>query len=108
MVGEAVHSWLKIWREWLGCAHLSGMYPSLLYNRGFDACSTRSRRLLRASLSSRKLVWVGLSHLVPQAPASVALYPFCVHLCRYTGAWQIVPLANELPVCVCCPLGLGS
>ena len=40
---------------------------------------------MRASLSSRKLVWVCLSHLVPQAPAPVALYPFCVHLRRYTG-----------------------
>ena len=40
---------------------------------------------MRAGLSSRKLVWVGLSHLVPQAPAPVALYPFCVHLRRYTG-----------------------
>ena len=30
------------WREWLGRAHLSGMYPSLLHNRGFDACSTCS------------------------------------------------------------------
>ena len=39
------HSWLIFWREWLGRAHLSGMYPSLLYNRGFDACSTSSLRL---------------------------------------------------------------
>ena len=31
-----------LWREWLGRAHLSGMYPSLLHNRGFDACSTSS------------------------------------------------------------------
>mgnify|MGYP005686672575 CR=1 FL=1 len=40
------HSWLIFWREWLGRAHLSGMYPSLLYNRGFDACSTSSLRLI--------------------------------------------------------------
>ena len=36
----AAHSWLEFWRGWLERAHLSGMYPSLLYNRGFDACST--------------------------------------------------------------------
>ena len=42
MVGGAWHSWLGFWREWLGRAHPSGMYPSLLHNRGFDACSTCS------------------------------------------------------------------
>ena len=42
MVGEVGHSWLGFWRGWLGRAHLSGMYPSLLHNRSFDACSTSS------------------------------------------------------------------
>ena len=46
MVGGAWHSWLGFWREWLGRAHLSGMYPSLLHNRGFDACSTCSLHLV--------------------------------------------------------------
>ena len=45
MVGGTWHSWLGFWREWLGRAHLSGMYPSLLHNRGFDACSTCSLHL---------------------------------------------------------------
>ena len=41
----AVHSWLGFGaREWLGRAHLSGRYPSLLHNRGSDACSTSSLR----------------------------------------------------------------
>ena len=41
----ALYSWVVgFWREWLGRAHLSGMYPSLLHNRGFDACSTSSLR----------------------------------------------------------------
>ena len=42
MVGGAWHSWWGFRREWLGHARLSGMYPSLLHNRGFDACSTCS------------------------------------------------------------------
>ena len=46
MVGRAWHSWLGFWREWLGRAHLSGMSPSLLHNRGFDACSTCSLHLV--------------------------------------------------------------
>ena len=46
MVGGAWHSWLGFLREWLGRARLSGMYPSLLHNRGFDACSTCSLHLL--------------------------------------------------------------
>ena len=50
--GQCIRGWF--WREWLGRARLSGMYPSLLHNRGFDACSTSSLRpslfLLRTML----------------------------------------------------------
>ena len=37
--GKRFRGWI-FWQGRLGRAHLSGMYPSLLYNRGFDACST--------------------------------------------------------------------
>ena len=33
---------LEFWREQLDRAYLGDMHPSLLYNRGFDACSTSS------------------------------------------------------------------
>ena len=53
MVEEAVHSWpWSFWREWLGCAHLSGMYPSSPFYRGFDACSTSSLRLVSTCLAT--------------------------------------------------------
>ena len=57
MVGGAWHSWLGFWREWLGRAHLSGMYPSLLHNRGFDACSTCSLHLHRKCTALNRLVF---------------------------------------------------
>ena len=49
MVGGAWHPCLGFWREWLGRVHLSGMYPSLLHNRGFDVCSTSSLHHIRHS-----------------------------------------------------------
>ena len=55
MVGGTWHSWLGFWREWLGRAHLSGMYPSLLHNRGFDACSTCSLHLVPPTWSNLAL-----------------------------------------------------
>ena len=63
--GQCIRGWF--WRERLGRARLSGMYPSLLHNRGFDACSTSSLRLVLPFQSAFQVIAFFHARLANQA-----------------------------------------
>ena len=85
MVGGAWHSWLGFWREWLGRVHLNGIYPSLLHNRGFDACSTSSLRPNHSSRDTQSMRGCVRSSIEDIAPALNALSDTTS---RYHGSTQ--------------------